>query len=141
MPVLSHNRNQSDRVQDVLVTNLRDTSVTISWQTAQPGDGVVEILQNGVSVALIADARGAGVIDRFHYAVASNLTPGASYQFTLHSTGDGSRIYPGQGRFSTFATPASVPSSHSAYGRVLGLDGATPFAGALVELRLRDGER
>ncbi|HRJ40527.1 MAG TPA: trypsin-like serine protease [Caldilineaceae bacterium] len=140
MPLLAQSAGQSGGVQDIRVTNVRDTSVTISWQTAQPANGLVEILLDNASVALAEDVRGGGTIDRLHYVVVSNLTPGRSYQFTLQSIGKDDSISSGGGTFDTFTTLASVPRSHSAYGRVMGLDGVTPAANVLVELRLTNGD-
>lgn len=139
VPVLAQRAAESADTQDVRVANVRDTSVTISWQTTQPGNGLVEILQNGASVGLAEDVRGAGTIDRLHYVLVSDLTPGSRYDFTLQSIGLDASVSSGQGSFITFATLASVPRSHSAYGRVMALDGVTPAANALLELRLVDG--
>ena len=140
LPVLAQRAGASVDVQDIRVTNLRDTSVTISWQTSQPASGLVEILQNGSSVGLAEDVRGAGTIDRLHYVVVSNLTPGNSYNFTIQSTSQNAVVSNGQGSFATSATPGSVPRSHSAYGRVLALDNLTPVANALVEVGLVDSD-
>jgi hypothetical protein len=72
--------------------------------------------------------------------VVSNLTPGNSYSFTIQSVGQDESVSSGLGSFETSTTPGSVPRSHSAYGRVMGLDGVTPVANALVELRLVDSD-
>jgi len=140
LPVLPQRAGASAAVQDIRVTNLRDTSVTITWQTSQPANGLVEVLQDGASVGLAEDVRGAGTIDRLHYVVVSNLTPGIPYDFTIQSVGQDASISSGQGSFETSSTPVSVPRSHSAYGRVMALDGVTPVANALVELHLIDGD-
>ena len=137
---LTETAEQAGSVQDVRITNLRDTSVTISWQTVQPGNGLVEILQNGSSVALAEDVRGADTSDRLHYVVVRNLTPATDYQFTIQSIGQDSSISRGQGSFATSATLSTVPRSQSAYGRVMQLDGTTPAANALVELTVQDGD-
>jgi len=139
-PLLQSADAQTGGVQDVRITNLRDTSVAISWQTIQPGNGLVEILQNGASVGLAEDVRGAGTIDRLHYVVVHTLTPAIEYQFTIQSIGQDSSISSGQGSFTTSATLSAVPRSQSAYGRVMELDGVTPAANTLVELTLQDGD-
>jgi len=140
MPVLQLDGTQTSGVSDLRVTNLRDTSVVISWQTSVPGNGLVEILRNGASVGLAEDVRGAGTLDRLHYVVVRDLILGSDYQFTVQSIGQDDSISSGQGSFATATTLASVPRSHSAYGRVMGLDGATPVANALVSLILQDGD-
>lgn len=85
-------------------------------------------------------APGAGTIDRLHYVVVRNLTPGTDYQFTVQSVGQDDSISSEEGSFATAATLSSVPRSQSAYGRVMELDGVTPTANALVVLTLHDGD-
>jgi len=140
VPLLAQTDSQTNSVQDVRVTNLRDTSVVISWQTTEPGNGLVEVLLNNASIALAEDVRGTGTIGRLHYVMVSNLTPATTYQFTVQSVGEDSRISRGQGSFATWPTLSSVPSPNSAYGRVMELDGATPVANALVALIVQDGD-
>lgn len=140
MPVLPPRAAENAGVENVQITNVRDTSAVISWQTSAAANGVVEILQNGGSVGLAEDVRGAATVDRMHYALVSNLTPGSSYTFAIRSVAEDGSVYNGQGSFATHSTLSSVPRSHSAYGRVMRLDGVTPFSGALVTLYLSDGD-
>ncbi|MGB5050743.1 MAG: fibronectin type III domain-containing protein, partial [Caldilineaceae bacterium] len=137
LPVLDQ-RGGSNGVQDVRVTNVRDTSVTISWQTEAPGNSLVEVLLDGASVALAEDVRGPGTVERLHYVVVDNLRPDQRYTFSVQSVGADSAVSSGQGTFATFATLNALPRSHSAYGRIVALDGVTPVANALVSLRLHD---
>ena len=140
MPLLPQAGPRATGVQDVRITNLRDTSVAISWQTAQPGTGRVEILHNGSSLLLAEDVRGGETIDRLHYVVARNLTPGTEYQFTIQSVSQDKSVSSGQGSFTTYATLPALPRSNSAYGRVMGIDGVTPAAHVLLALTLRDAD-
>lgn len=140
VPLLSPGGQEAVGVEEIRISNLRDTSVTISWRSATEAGGLVEILQNGASLALAEDVRGPATSDFLHYVTVRNLTPDTPYEFTVQSVDGNGAVSTGQGSFVTQSTPKSVPRSQSAYGRVLAADGATPFAGALVTILVQDGD-
>jgi len=140
VPMLSPSGQGVGSVEDIRLSNLRDTSVTISWRSTTEASGQVEIVQNGTSVALAEDVRGAATTDFLHSVTVQNLTPDTPYEFTVQSVDGNGAISTGQGSFATLTIPKSVPRSQSAYGRVLAANGVTPVAGALVVLLVQDGD-
>ncbi len=70
--------------QDVKITNLEDTSVTISWVTDSPSIGLVEYTnQEGQRFQ-----SGASILASTHWIVLSDLIPNTLYSFTINSAGN-----------------------------------------------------
>jgi secreted trypsin-like serine protease len=131
---------EGDPVSDLRLSNLRDGSVAISWQTEQPGTGMVIYSVNGQTAGIGYDVRGEAFESRVHYALLAGLTPGTPYTFSVNSTSAEGRQSSGEGTFTTLATTAAVPRSQSAYGRIFLNDGQTPAAGRLVLLTVVDAD-
>ncbi|MCB0115666.1 MAG: trypsin-like serine protease, partial [Caldilineaceae bacterium] len=139
-PMASRLPEDVDPVRDVMVSNLSDTSVTLSWWTDSAADGWVEISQDGRLIALRSDTRGEDAVDKLHYVQVTGLAPEMTYQFTLFSNYVDGGHAGDTGSFTTLPTPANVPQSRSAYGRIVHApDGGLP-TGALAQMRLSNAQ-
>lgn len=121
-------------VSDLRVTNLRDGSVAISWQTESEATGQVTYSVDGQVLGVGHDVRGEAFQGRVHYVMLTDLVPETDYTFWLESAGADGTNSRGEGVFTTFSTSAAIPRSQSAYGRIYLNDGKTPAAGMLVLL-------
>ena len=115
-------------ITGVKVTNVRDTSFTVSWSTDVMATGW---LNYGTSPALgqIAyDDRGAKAIGRSHHVTVQGLAPWATYYFEVVS---GATVDDHKGSCYQVTTGPTLdlPASHSIYGRVFESDGVTPAEG------------
>jgi secreted trypsin-like serine protease len=119
-------------VSDLRITNLRDGSVTISWQTESEATGRVTYSVDGKILGTSHDVRGEAFQGRVHYVILTDLVPETDYTFLVESAGADGTNSRGEGVFTTFSTSAAIPRSQSAYGRVYLSDGETPAAGMLI---------
>jgi len=128
-------------ISNLRVTNVRDTSLVISWLTDQPVTGTILY---GLTPSLGSQAHdsrrvetGSDPVGYTHYVVLSNLTPGTVYYFDVVS---GSTRDHNNGNHYTARTgpTLSQPGIDNAYGRVFLDDGTTPATGAIVYITLRD---
>ena len=132
---------QAMPIRDLRISNLRDTSVTLSWTTEEATTGYVYFASgssaNNRGLMRVAyDSRGADTSSTTHLVVLNHLKPETTYHFEIIS---GQEVVE-RGSFSSAPSVESVPQSDTVYGRVYQADGETPAAGALVYLTLRDGD-
>jgi hypothetical protein len=123
------------KIDNVLVTNHRDTALTISWRTDMPSDGWVAYGATPDLGQAAYDERGAGTVAVLHQVTLAGLAPETTYYLRVHS-GDASA---GQGDQSIRAeTRAFLPPGMplTAFGQVTSK--GAPAAGALVSAQLID---
>ena len=130
---------QAMPIRDLRISNLRDTSVTLSWTTEEATTGYVYFASgssanNRGEERVAYDSRGADTSSTTHVVVLTNIKPETTYHFEIIS---GQEVVE-RGSFSSAPSLESVPQSDTVYGRVYQADGETPAAGALVYLTLRD---
>jgi hypothetical protein len=117
----------------VRITNVRDTSFTISWLTDQPATGQVRYGTGPTDLANTAgDDRGAQIVSHTHFVTLGGLAPETTYYAALVAGGE---VYT-----MTTGPTLAIPAVHTIYGRVLQSDGVTPAAGSLVYITLADGD-
>jgi hypothetical protein len=115
-------------ISEVVVSNVRDTQVTITWITDALSDSAVDYgLSPGVS-EVVADATDVFI----HVVTLTGLTAATAYDFVASSSG---ATDPKDGSYRTFttATDANSGASHILNGAVVDEEGA-PLIGALVWL-------
>lgn len=123
--------------QNVLISNVTDHQVTITWTTQKPTKGALLVSDNGKFPILpiftkVFKDDGEKLLGKMnfyptHKVTIDNLEPNKSYQF---------RIYQGwkkkyQGNFTTGPALSSINTPNPVYGRVISQD-KKPVIGALV---------
>ncbi len=132
-------------VRDLRVSNLRDTSVTLSWMTDEPTTGYVLYGESPELGQVAVDGRGAQLSAETHYVTLTKLKPETRYYFKVVSGAESDRHR--TPRFQTLldirTAPVleSLPESDTVYGKVFYRDGITPATGALVYLTLQNSDR
>jgi len=124
----------------VHITNIRDTTFTVSWITNSPSTGFVRYGTSPDNLNRIAyDVRGGGVSDDTHYVTISGLVPNTTYYFDVHS---GSIVDDNHGQHYRVTTGPTLDlrTSDAVYGRVLRTDGRTPAEGTIVYVTLQDAD-
>lgn len=137
LPVALHVDTPAPVISDMRVTNLTDSSATISWLTNVAVEGAVLYGPDADHVhRRAADIRGAGVRDDTHFVTLTGLTPNTTYYFAVLS---GAAQADNEGAFYRLRTgpTLSLPVTDTAFGRVLKPNGG-PAAGALIFLTLQD---
>ncbi|MBC8422445.1 MAG: VCBS repeat-containing protein, partial [Chloroflexi bacterium] len=135
-------------ISEVKVTNVRDTSFTVSWLTDIPSDGHVNYgadpanTSTGLSTSLdqIAyDDRGGATRDDTHYVTIKGLSPNTTYYFDVVSGGTADD---NDGAHYTVTTGPTLglPSSDTIFGQVFKEDETTPAEGAIVYITLFDDD-
>ena len=126
-------------IYHVRVTNVRDTTFTVSWVTGGPADGRVLYGPTAPPGQAATDDRAA---DDTHHVVVKGLLLKTTYYFDVVSggtTGDN-----GGAHYTVTTGPllVSPPPSDVAYGQVFQADGITPAEGAIVYVTVvdKDGE-
>lgn len=99
--------------QGVVLSNVRENGVTVSWVTYSRVNSSLVLYQNGERIGEFRDSRGSGK-SYTHYVDISNLSPGVSYEFEIISAGR--KILNNQERFA-FST--SNVSSEISPSRIL----------------------
>lgn len=96
--------------QNVSVTNLSDTSASLSWQTADPTTGFVRVGQSGSLDQTFSDDRDQATPQKhnLHFVTLTNLTPQTTYYYQINS---GDVIYPASGTVSIKTTPPQTSSN------------------------------
>ena len=131
-------------VRDLRVSNLRDTSVTLSWTTDEPTTGYVLYGETKELGQVAVDGRGAQLSAETHYVTLTKLKPETRYYFKVVSGAESDRDR--TPRFQTLldirTAPVleSLPESDTVYGKVFYRDGITPATGASIYLTLQDGD-
>jgi hypothetical protein len=126
-------------ITEVKITNLRDTSFTVSWSTDVMAAGWVNY---GTSPSLgqtAYDNRGARAIGQSHHVTLQGLSPQTTYYFEVVSraTVDDRK---GSCYQVTTGPTLDLPASAAIYGQVFESDGVTPAEGAIVYITLRDAD-
>lgn len=130
---------QSFLPQQMRITNLSDTALTVSWITDQPASGFLSFGETSSLGQTQLDYRdreseGTGVY-LTHYVTLSNLKPETIYYFKI---GSGKELFGKNGgdfQVQTVLEAADLLVSDPAYGQVFGADGSTA-EGAIVYLAM-----
>ncbi|MBM4431327.1 MAG: hypothetical protein FJ026_13440, partial [Chloroflexi bacterium] len=125
-------------ISEVRVTNVRDTSLTVSWITDIPSDGHVNYGTDPANLDQTAyDDRGAETFDDTHYVTLEGLLPNTTYYFDVVS---GPTTDDNGGAHYTVATGPTLPlpTVDTIYGQVFKEDGTTPAEGTIVYITLLD---
>lgn len=122
----------------VEITNVRETSFTISWITDHPSNGVARCYNAGGDP--IANGVDPLTDTSVHYVLLTGFSPSTAYRCEVESGGvvndnDGA-FYP----VTTGGTLPIPPAGGTVYGRVFLNDGVTPANGSIVYLRLIDAD-
>ena len=135
-------------IAEVKVTNVRDTSFTVSWSTNVMATGWVNYgtssanTSTGLSTSLnqtAYDDCGANAIGKNHHVTIHGLSPQTTYYFEVVS---GATVDDHEDSYYQAITGPTLelPASDSIYGRVFEEDGLTPAEGVIVYVILRDAD-
>ena len=146
VPLLPGESQATVAISRVTVTNVGDTSFTVSWVTNVPSDGHVRYGPAADQLTSRAeDVRGAGHNGYTHYVRLTSLLAGTRYYFAVTS-GDATAERDLQGHLSVTTGPTlnspPAPSPNYFSGRVLKSDTVTPARGVIVQVflqRVQDG--
>ena len=127
-------------ISEVWVTNVRDTSFTVSWVTNEAATGEVHYGTDPVNLNLVAyDDRDTGTNDDTHHVTLTGLAPETTYYFDVVS--DGTTDDNGGTHYSVTTGPTlGLPAPDTIYGQVFKADGTTPAEGAIVYITLFDDD-
>lgn len=106
--------------QEVVVSNLTTSSLTVSWVTEKAVDGYVIPVLNGTEQNPVLDKRGSGKRES-HYVVLKSLEPSSEYSFILVS--DNEKYTQGSSgtyKFTTAPIGEDTPVPNPVYGTVTG---------------------
>ncbi|MGB0387107.1 MAG: CARDB domain-containing protein [Ardenticatenaceae bacterium] len=131
-------KQKKTAISQVRVSNVRDSSLSVSWTTDQPMTGTIRYGTDSSNLNLTAhDDRGADTSDDTHYVTISGLAVTTTYYIDVvsGSTTDNN----GGAHYSATTGPIlAVPSSDTVYGKVFKADGSTAAEGTIVYLTLQD---
>ncbi len=106
--------------QDVVVTNLTTSSLSISWVTDKAVDGYVVPVLNGTEQNPVLDKRGTGK-RQTHYVVLKGLEPSTEYFFTIVSDNEKySKGTLGDYKFTSAQIGEETPVPNPVYGTISG---------------------
>lgn len=109
--------------QNVVLSNLTTSSVTVSWTTEVSATGSVIPVSNGQEMSPVIDKRGTGKT-KTHYVELTNLEPSKQYEFLIVSN---SERYEGENErtftFKTAPITAQAPTPNPIHGTVSGASG------------------
>jgi len=109
--------------QNIILSNLTTSSVTVSWTTEVTATGSVIPVSNGQEMSPVLDKRGTGKT-KTHYVELTNLEPSKQYEFIIVS---GSKKYNSAGEkifsFKTAPITAQAPTPNPIHGTVSGASG------------------
>jgi len=123
-------------IENILVTNRRDVSLVVTWQTDESSDGWIEYGESEALGLEAYDDRGQTTAAQTHQVTLGGLKPETSYFFRIHS---GSAVADDAGvpfHVMTRAT-GKLTTPFATYGQVFDSSGG-PATGALVIVRLTD---
>jgi hypothetical protein len=109
--------------QNIILSNLTTSSVTVSWTTEITATGSVIPVSNGQEMSPVLDRRGTGKT-KTHYVELTNLEPSKQYEFIIVSD---SKKYNSAGEksfsFKTAPITAQAPTPNPIHGTVSGTSG------------------
>lgn len=128
----------------VAVSNITETSFTLTWTTAELTTGLLTVSNPKQKTVSAYDQRDAtGTIGKYttHSVTAINLSPQTSYTIAIHSNG---KKFQGGSLPQTVSTAPSIPVTpgrlEPAYGTIL-LPDNQPAVGALVYINLEGSQK
>ena len=122
------------------MTNVRDTTFSVSWTTNQLATGEVHYGTDPANLDQTAyDDRGASTSDDTHHVTLLSLIPETTYYFDVVSDGT---VDDNNGNHYSVTTGPTVglPPSDTIYGQVFKSDGTTPAEGTIVYTTLKDND-
>ncbi|MCD6290452.1 MAG: hypothetical protein J7M34_08115 [Anaerolineae bacterium] len=135
MPIVTALQCPSIIVYRVYVTDVRDTSFTVTWITDIASDGHVDW---GLSTSLGNTKSDPVANTTTHYVTVGGLSPNTTYYFRVRS---GAAVDDNEGTYYSVTTGPTldipVPGK-IVWGYVYDSDGMTPVANAIVYLQLQD---
>ncbi len=133
---------------DVTITNISDTTFTVSWTTPTPATGAISIASSALANRIIFDDQDTKTQGKYttHFITYRGAAADTTYTFTLLSNGktslDGDKSYTVH-TAPTLTTGSGLPAQagnlEPAYGTIMTGD-KSPLQGALVYLTL-DGSQ
>lgn len=127
------NAGNNFTVQDVRVTNIKDTSVSISWLTDTPTIGVVEYTNNTTSINSTPT-----LLLTTHFVTLTNLNPSSTYTFKINSQGNTTDNNGNPWQFQTLS-PITPQEGQIVYGQVVNSTNL-PAKNALVYVTIPAGQ-
>ena len=122
-------------IRNLRLSNLRESSVTLSWITDEVTTGYVRFGKTNDKLEQTSyDSRGSATSSTTHYITLNKLTPETTYYFEIISGDEVADT----GTLTTTSSLDSLPESDTIYGQIFKADGTTPAADSLVYLTLRD---
>lgn len=123
----------NDEPQSVFVTDVRGSSVRISWMTEKSVVGMVKLSEDLTKLSTEKDSVS------FHSLEVNNLEPGKTYTYSILS--DGVEYKKAEYSFATNSASTTATQSYIVYGQVFSKDGFSVQNSGLVSLQLKDGDR
>lgn len=141
--ILFGGASPSDNPQNVRITNVSDTTFTVTYTTAASVIGSMALSVNGKSQTILDERdQVSGVPQSYvtHTIAVKNATPSTSYNFSLTS---GTTVYQNNGSPFSVATGPALTASPSATspasGKILDATG-NPAANILVYITTQNGQ-
>ena len=126
-------------ISDVRITNVRDSSFTVSWLTDIESTGSIRYGTDPNNLNQTGeDVRGASTSDDTHYVLLDNLLPETTYYFLVVS-GDTTDDNAGAHYNVTTGPTLGLPGSDTIYGSVF-LTESIPAEGSIVYITLSDAD-
>ena len=126
-------------ISDVRITNVRDSSFSVSWLTDIESTGSIRYGTDPNNLNQSAeDVRGASTSDDTHYVLLDNLLPETTYYFLVVS-GDTTDDNAGAHYNVTTGPTLGLPGSDTIYGSVF-LTESIPAEGSIVYITLSDAD-
>ncbi len=111
------------RPQNIVLSNLTTSSVTVSWTTEVSATGSVVPISNGHEMSPVLDERGTGKT-KTHYVELTDLEPNTNYDFFIISDSEKYDSSNGKSfRFKTAPITAQAPTPNPIHGTVSGASG------------------
>ena len=124
----------SQEPQNIKVSNIEDSSISLSWQTSSPSLGFVTFGQQDPGEQIVLDDRDNKVPQshQLHYVTLKNLLPKTSYQYKIVSGKIITKVF-------NFTT-ASVTTTQTGFNPVIGsvLDGKKSIDEGIAFLSISD---
>ncbi len=119
--------------QNVVLSNLTTSSVTITWITEVSATGSVIPVSNGQEMSPVLDERGTGKT-KTHYVELESLEPNTSYDFLIVSNSEKYDSEDGENfSFKTAPITAQAPTPNPIHGTVSGASGEDIIVYAMLK--------